>query len=407
MASGGSGHNPGSPQTVEELAESYFRLQQEAEELRAQVRAKDKALKKERRRSGRPSELLRIEDDVVLDHTIKARPSKYTGNTDWATYHSQFEMIARLYGWCEKTKEYMLFTSLEGDALEAVGQYNDSSYEEMCYQLDRSFGPGEEETATAKLQARILKKDETLDHLARDLKSLVKSAKPKDNPRSQSATAAEYFIKALPDPEVRLQLKDLRIRDIDEAVNRAEILIANRASEKLTKEEVKTTPVSPADALNIKNLEDKISQLTIQVQKKEESNQKTCARGFEEKKREDHKDYPGDEERRGYQQHYRGNKGRGRGQHRGNFRGQSRGYGRGSRNFQNNYYRPRNVVTCYRCGMKGHVQMWCPMTQQQSPQMQTWTNFPNPQVPSFTPSSSSSNYDSNHSYNHLNRGGQV
>ncbi len=395
-----------SMEVLAELEEEYNDLKDDMEEMRRQLQSKEVALQRERRRSGRSpgrSPGPNIQDDLVLDNTIKARPTKYNGSTDWTTYQNQFEMIAGLHGWNDETKKFMLFTALEGEALATVGMYRDLSYEESTYLLTKAFGPGEEETAIAKLHARVLKKDETLDHLARDLKLLVRSAKPNDSIRSQLATAAEFFIKALPDPEVRLKLKDQRVRDIDEAVCRAEILIANRESEKRISNEVKSS--DPTTEEKIKKLEDELSQLTTKSKKDEKNEHKACAGGFEERRKDEH--YK-DEDRKGFHQNYRGNRGRGRGHNRGYNRGRGRGYGRGSRgNFQGNYYRPRGPVTCYKCGLKGHMQMWCPMNQHQSPQMQGWTSFPNPSAPAFSPSSHSSTYDSNQSLNHLNRGGQV
>ena len=403
------------------MARHCMRLEVEAEFYKKELEARDKALKKERRKAQKFEDLPQTQDKVILDYKIKVKPSMYDGSTDWITYKNQFEKIAKTYNWSDQTKEFMLLTSLEGEALSAVGLHEDPSYEDMCFVLERSFGLGEEETAAAKLEARILRQDESLDHFARDLKKLVKSAKPNDSMMSQSTTATEYFIKGLPDPEVRLQLKDHRIRDVDEAARRAEILIANRESEKRRIGEEKTVPVQSSSMSDeFKKMEEKISQLTADLQKKEGEGQKTCARGFENRRKEEHEDNFKEGGKRGYHQNYGRFRRRGRGHYRGH-RGHGHGYGRGPRRFQRNYYRPRTEVTCYRCGMKGHIQMWCPMMQQQFiPQMQTRTRF-TPQVPSLNPQApitpqapslnhklqNSPGHQVHQNFNHLNGRGQV
>lgn len=326
-----------------------------------------------RRRSGRHEEPLlqnpKVQESTVkVDHTIKLKPHKYDGSTDWVVYFNQFEKIANVHNWDEGTKEFVLHGCLEGEALSALSGCFDPSYREMTYILNKAFGPGEEETAIANLQARRLKKDETLEHLARDIKRLVRSARPHEDPRSHNVTATEYFIKALPDPHIRVLLKDLRVRDVDEAVTRAQIFIANRESEQV---EVKTSDEAKEVKENsLKLLEEKISQLSAKLEELPERAQKSTEHKSQNQTQNKSNYYRGTGRGRGYRRgRGRSNFGRGRGSY-GSYRGTSyRGngnyYGRGQNYYNYNRQRDMSEMICYNCGMRGHIQMYCPL--QRSP----------------------------------------
>ena len=363
----------------EEALETYRNL---CSELKQQVKTYKRDLRDEKERR-RIEEYDRRQSKIDVDYKMRVKPKSYDGSRDWITYYNQFEMISRLYNWDLDTKEFMLYSCLEGDALEVMSIYQHPTYDDMCQALAKSFGPGEEETAYAKLQTRKRKKDEPLDQLGRDIMRLVRCAKPEDTERSQSATAAEYFIKALPDPEIRLQLKDARLRTIEDVVSRAEILIANRETEKdITRGKDKQIQEEDTSKSKLDSFEEKIAQLTEKIERIGES-QKTCQTIPRE---EDYAE--NDQTTSSFRGRGRGRsffRGRGRGRSYGRGPGRGRGYGRGFQRGNGRrygYFQPDYQMVCYKCGMPGHFQMYCPMNQV-NPQTH-WQPLPGSQtVPNF------------------------
>jgi hypothetical protein len=112
--------------------------------------------------------------------------------------------------WDYITNSLYLAGSLKGGAralLNELDRDQRRDYDSLVKVLNNRYGSAEKsELYRAKLQTRIRGKDETLPELAQSIKKLT-----------ISVLSLEHFIDAIPDGDIRLRLREVNTKNINEA----------------------------------------------------------------------------------------------------------------------------------------------------------------------------------------------
>jgi hypothetical protein len=104
------------------------------------------------------------------------------------------------------------------------------------------------EVSRAELQTRVHFKNETLPELAQTIRKLTRRAFPCTSPVVRDTLALDYFIGDIPESEIRLRLREVGPKTINEAENIAVRLEALRIADRQ-----KGRAVHSADALVLPN----------------------------------------------------------------------------------------------------------------------------------------------------------
>ena len=136
-------------------------------------------------------------------------------------YLAQFEILAEISGWNYTTKSLYLAGSLKGGAralLNELDMETRKDYDSLVMVLNKRYGSAEKsELFRAKLQSRVRGKDESLPELAQSIKKLTRQAYPNAPCSLTSVLTLEHFIDAIPDPEMRLRLRESSPKTVNEA----------------------------------------------------------------------------------------------------------------------------------------------------------------------------------------------
>jgi hypothetical protein len=150
------------------------------------------------------------------------KPATYDGRSDWQDYFVQFEMVAELNNWGEKTKALELATNLRGVALGILSDLRPEhrmSYRHLISALQARFEPtNQSELYRTQIKNRIRKKDEALTELAQDVKRLVRLAYPDAPSAVREQLARDCFIDALNDSELEWAVFQGKAYTVEEAV---------------------------------------------------------------------------------------------------------------------------------------------------------------------------------------------
>lgn len=153
--------------------------------------------------------------------TVSLKPQTYDGSEDFEEYLSQFKILVDLHGWDYCTKSLYLASSLTGNARAVLGELSEiqiRDFDSLVKVLSMRYGSVERsEMFRAKLKNRVMGTKESLSELSQSIKKLVRQAYPTGDPNLLNILALDHFIDALPDPNMRLRLRESRVRDIGEA----------------------------------------------------------------------------------------------------------------------------------------------------------------------------------------------
>lgn len=134
------------------------------------------------------------------------KPANYDGKTSWSDYLIQFEMIAELNKWNNTMKAYELATSLRGDAQTVLSDISPEmrrDYTQLVNVLSSRFEPrNQSELYRAKMKNKMRKRNEKLEDLAQDIKSLARYAYPNVTSETREQLAKDCFIDSLGDAEL-------------------------------------------------------------------------------------------------------------------------------------------------------------------------------------------------------------
>ena len=142
------------------------------------------------------------------------RPGTYSGDSLWESYYAQFEITAELNGWNEQQKAAYLATSLTGQALNVLGNLpadRRQNYKELVAALETRYSSTHRtELARVRFKHRVKQKDESWAAMVEDLERLGRLAYPHAPGNLQNVLSRDQFVDALPDPDMRLRVKQER-----------------------------------------------------------------------------------------------------------------------------------------------------------------------------------------------------
>jgi hypothetical protein len=150
------------------------------------------------------------------------KPATYDGTTEWRDYLVQFEMVAELNRWDERTKALELATNLRGTAQGVLSDLRPEyrvNYKHLVLALQSRFEPkNQEELYRAQIKSRIRKKGEALTELAQDIKRLIRLAYPEGWSEIRERLARDSFIDSLNDAELEWAVFRGKPITVDDAV---------------------------------------------------------------------------------------------------------------------------------------------------------------------------------------------
>jgi hypothetical protein len=152
---------------------------------------------------------------------ISIKPHTYDGSEDFEEYLSQFKILVELHGWDYREKSLYLASCLTGNARTVLGELSEAQsrdFESLVRVLNMRFGSMERsEMFRAKLKNRVKGEKESLSELAQSIKKLIRQAYPTADPNLLNILALDHYIDALPDPNMRLRLRESKVKGIEEA----------------------------------------------------------------------------------------------------------------------------------------------------------------------------------------------
>lgn len=167
---------------------------------------------------------------------IKLKPHYYDGKEDFEEYLSQFEIIGEINNWEYADKGLYLAGVLCGSARAVFTELSSierQDFDTLVNILNVRYGSIERsEMFRAKLQTRVRGRDETLSELAQSIRTLTRKAYPTADSSLTNILALDHFIDSISDSEIRLRIRELRPKNINEAETHAIRLEAHRLADK-------------------------------------------------------------------------------------------------------------------------------------------------------------------------------
>ena len=194
-------------------------------------------------------------------------PEKFDGSDTWEDYITHFELCADLNGWTPREKGNYLAVSLRGPAQELLGEMSVDMRQNYFILLDtlctRFGSEGQADLFRAQLKSRQRKSNETLPELAHAVRRLVNRSYPTASREMQEMLTVEYFVEALDDRSMRLQLKQSKLTNLNKVVRLAvELEAINQAEDERSGKGRKYARITQIDEDdNQKHLADKIEVL--------------------------------------------------------------------------------------------------------------------------------------------------
>jgi len=137
-------------------------------------------------------------------------PDIYDGTTSWSNYLLQFELIAEFNNWNDHDKAIHLAVNLKGVALGVLNDVDSGErhhFQSLVTALNLRFGhENQEELFWMKLNNRVRSPNETLPELAHDIRTMVKIVFPTMPDSFSQELAKKYFVKAIQDSRIRLNI---------------------------------------------------------------------------------------------------------------------------------------------------------------------------------------------------------
>ena len=163
----------------------------------------------------------RISSPYQQKSAVNVRPPTFDGTEDFGEYLVQFEILVDLHQWDYRMKSLYLASSLIGNARALLSELSDTQrrdFDSLVSILNRRFGSVERsEIFRAKLKNRTKMENESLSALAQSIKKLTRQAYPTADPDLTNILSLDHFVDALPDPDMRLRLRESRPKHINEA----------------------------------------------------------------------------------------------------------------------------------------------------------------------------------------------
>ena len=152
-------------------------------------------------------------------------PEKYSGKAAFGDYLKQFEIVAEINYWTPHAKRIFLLAMLQGRVQEFVNDLPENirgNYNSLCEALQNQFGAHKlVDGYRQELLCCVQGKDESVRDLGSRVRRLVSRAFPLNTYDSMESMTVHYFIHALKDSTVRLQVKRLAPPTLEQAIDGA------------------------------------------------------------------------------------------------------------------------------------------------------------------------------------------
>ena len=152
---------------------------------------------------------------------FKMRPQNYDGSSDFEEFLCQFEITCEINAWKYKEKSLYLANCLTGVARSLLNDLDSDGrrdYDTLIEKLRNRFGSvNQSEIYRTQLKSRTRHTGETIQELAQAIKKLVRQAYPGVNKEVIETLSLDNFIDAITDSEIRMRVRELSPKSLDEA----------------------------------------------------------------------------------------------------------------------------------------------------------------------------------------------
>ena len=149
------------------------------------------------------------------------KPEAFTGDEDWDSYISHFEVCAELGGWSQRDKALALAASLKGQArvyYMNLAPAERSSYANVVFKLGQRFGNMRQHSLwLARLESHKRQQGESMATLGDDLRRMARRAYPVFDIQAQETLALNQLYRTI-SPEMKYRCIAAQCRTITEAV---------------------------------------------------------------------------------------------------------------------------------------------------------------------------------------------
>ncbi|MCG7878412.1 MAG: hypothetical protein N0C90_19075 [Candidatus Thiodiazotropha endolucinida] len=231
------------------------------------------------------------------NHLFKMKPQNFDGKSDFDEFLCQFEINCEINAWGYKEKSLYLANCLTGDArslLNELGPEGRRDYNTLIDKLRNRFGSvNRAEIFRTQLKSRTRNKGETIPELAQAIKKLVRQAYPGVTKDVIETLSLDNFIDAITDSDIRMRVRELNPKSLEEAEKSCVRLEAYKIADKqrsrlvgrLDSEVEPKKEVSSNSQNQFAMLSEAISTLTSEVKKFSKTNNKSTNWGNHDNQR--------------------------------------------------------------------------------------------------------------------------
>ena len=155
------------------------------------------------------------------NHLFKMKPQNFDGTSDFDEFLCQFEITCEINAWKYNEKSLFLANCLTGDARSLLNELDSEGrrdYNTLTEKLRNRFGSvNRSEIFRTQLQSRTRNKGETIPELAQAIKKLVRQAYPGVTKDVIETLSLDNFIDAITDSDIRMRVRELSPKSLEEA----------------------------------------------------------------------------------------------------------------------------------------------------------------------------------------------
>ncbi|KAL5007119.1 hypothetical protein ScPMuIL_015925, partial [Solemya velum] len=155
-------------------------------------------------------------------HNPIVMPDIYSGQSKFRDWLVQFEVCKDINNWTDTQACKFLAVMLRGNALQTftdIDEDHRNDYTSVVQTLRDRFDPDVDPGVYwAQLRNRVRKRGEPLSELASSIMRLVALAHPQADSHTRSGLSIRYFIEAIDDREIKLQLRRSKPVDMTQAL---------------------------------------------------------------------------------------------------------------------------------------------------------------------------------------------
>ena len=150
-------------------------------------------------------------------------PARYNGKGDWSDFLSHFEAVAKWNGWSYDEMGLQLAICLTDEAREVLSSLQGADkhdFESLVDAVTRRYSPeGRESQFSLELMNRVCKANEDVTSYGHAIRRLAYKAYP--NQRIDEKLLVDWFIKGLPDRDMKRHVYLAKPSTLAEAINSA------------------------------------------------------------------------------------------------------------------------------------------------------------------------------------------